>query len=651
MTRFRAGCLAAAVAITLAYANHFRNSFHFDDSHTVESNLFIRDLRNVPRFFTDVRTFSSLPPNQSYRPVVTTTLAVDYTLGGLDPLPFHVDSFAWFLLECLLLAVLFRRILNSDWGAVFGAALFGLHPANAETVNYVIARSDVLSALGAVACVWLWAASARARRFHLYLVPAVLGVLAKSQGAMAAPLLFLYIGLIEQRRSVRELLAPRALWQALRPALPAFFACGAALLLEQRMAPSWVPGGGSRLHYLLTQPWVVLHYLGMFVLPVGLSADTDWTALESAKDPRVLAGLLFLLLALWIAVRTSRSDATRPIAYGLLWFFVALLPTSSVIPLAEVMNDHRMHFALPGLSLAAACALQLAVERVAVSRAVRAGAMASAALLLAAYGFGTHRRNQVWRSEETLWRDVTEKSPGNGRGWMNYGLTRMARGDYPEAERAYLRGLELAPGYGYLHVNMGILKGAMGDRAEAERRFRRGLELMPRVPAIRFFFARWLDQVGRSDEAVPVLRETIAISPGEPGAHDLLLRILARRERWVELERTATETLAVRSNDATARSMLQLARERLAAAPSIDAWLAESVVLYGERKYEQMLRVCDAAIARRPDSAEAWNNRCSALNGLHRYAEAASACGKALQLKPDFTLARNNLAVSRAGLK
>src|SRR6266850_1667481 len=192
MSRFRAGCLGTAVAVTLVYANHFRNAFQFDDSHTVESNLFVRDLRNIPRFFTDARTFSSLPSNQSYRPVVTTTLAVDYALGGLDPLPFHLDSFAWFLLECLLLAALFRRILNSDWGALFGAALVGLHPANAETVNYVIARSDVLSALGAIACVWLWAASYRARRLHLYLVPAVLGVLAKSQGAMAAPLLFLY---------------------------------------------------------------------------------------------------------------------------------------------------------------------------------------------------------------------------------------------------------------------------------------------------------------------------------------------------------------------------------------------------------------------------------------------------------------------------
>ena len=277
--------------------------------------------------------------------------------------------------------------------------------------------------------------------------------------------------------------------------------------------------------------------------------------------------------------------------------------------------------------------------------------MVSAALLLAAYGFGTHRRNQVWRSEETLWRDVTEKSPGNGRGWMNYGLSRMARGDYAEAERAYLRGLELAPNYGYLHVNMAILKGATGERAEAERRFQRGLELMPRVPAIRFFFARWLDQVGRSDEAVSVLRETIALSPGEPGAHELLLRILARQERWAELETTAMETLAVRSNDMITRSMLQLARERLAAAPSIDPLLAESVVLYREHKYEEMLRVCNAAIARRSDSAEAWNNRCSALNALHQYAEAAVACGKALQLNPDFALARNNFAVSRAGLK
>ena len=51
---------AAFVVICAAYANHFHNGFHFDDSHTVINNVFIRDLHNTPLFFTDARTFSAL---------------------------------------------------------------------------------------------------------------------------------------------------------------------------------------------------------------------------------------------------------------------------------------------------------------------------------------------------------------------------------------------------------------------------------------------------------------------------------------------------------------------------------------------------------------------------------------------------------------
>ena len=68
--------------ITLTYANHFGNSFHFDDSHTVQENPYIRDLRNIPRIFTDADTFSTLPANRTWRPIVTASLAVDYWLGG-----------------------------------------------------------------------------------------------------------------------------------------------------------------------------------------------------------------------------------------------------------------------------------------------------------------------------------------------------------------------------------------------------------------------------------------------------------------------------------------------------------------------------------------------------------------------------------------
>lgn len=642
--RFAAACALAVLATAAAYSNHFENSFHFDDSHAVEQNLFIRDLRNVPRFFADARTFSALPTNQSYRPVVTTTLAVDYALGGLDPVAYHVDSFLLFLLQCALLVVVFRRALDgSHWAALFGAALFALHPVVAETVNYVIARSEILSTLGVVAAVEVWARWPRLRRHGLYAVPAVLGVLAKEQGAMAAPLLVLWVGLIERGESLTGLLRPRTLSSLVRATWVGLAACALALALAMTMAPSWVAGGPSRLHYLLTQPFVMLRYAALFVVPRGLSADTDWRAVGCVTDPRVALGLAFVVAACALAVWASRRASTRPIAFGILWFFVALLPSSSVIPLAEVTNDHRMYFAFVGLALAAARGGQLLAERLAAPGL----AAAAACVLLAAHGVATHARNEVWRSEATLWRDVTEKSPANGRGWMNYGLSQMAAGNMTEAERAYRRSVELVPNYGYVHVNLGILHGATGRPAEAEREFRLGMQLQPGVPSFHFFYGRWLDQVGRADEALAQLRAALALSPGEASSSRLLLRILTRRRDWAGLERAARDTLAVRPTDPAALELLALAARP---PPSAADLVAASLRLWDLRLYDDVVSVCDAAIGQDPTLAEPWNNKCSALNLLSRHAEAATACERALELQPGFERARNNLAVARGAL-
>ena len=94
-------------------------------------------------------TFSALPSNQSYRPLVSTTLAIDYRLGrGLDPFVFHLSSFVFFAAQCVVLLFLYRRLMDlarphplNRWLALFAAAWYGLHTVNAETVNYVIARS------------------------------------------------------------------------------------------------------------------------------------------------------------------------------------------------------------------------------------------------------------------------------------------------------------------------------------------------------------------------------------------------------------------------------------------------------------------------------------------------------------------------------
>lgn len=106
------GTLLSIILLT-AYANHFHNSFHFDDAHTIVNNAAIRELRNIPLFFRDATTFSALPSNQSYRPLVSTLLAIDYKVGGgLDPFWFHLSIFALFVALTLLLAFVIYRVLQ-----------------------------------------------------------------------------------------------------------------------------------------------------------------------------------------------------------------------------------------------------------------------------------------------------------------------------------------------------------------------------------------------------------------------------------------------------------------------------------------------------------------------------------------------------------
>src|ERR1700687_4145197 len=96
--RLHGAVLLVLLAVTATYSNHFQNAFHFDDLHTITGNIYIQDLNNVPRFFTDARLFSTLPDHQVYQPVTVTTLAIDYWLaGGLKPLLFHLSTFVWFL--------------------------------------------------------------------------------------------------------------------------------------------------------------------------------------------------------------------------------------------------------------------------------------------------------------------------------------------------------------------------------------------------------------------------------------------------------------------------------------------------------------------------------------------------------------------------
>jgi len=615
-------CSASFLALILAYSNHFYNSFHFDDSHTIVDNVFIRDMGNIPLFFRDARTTSSLPANQGYRPMTNVTLAIDYWLGnGLaSTFYFHLSTFLWYMVQCILMYLLYLKIMNTavqhEWNryiALFAVGWYALHAANAETINYIIQRADSLSTLMVVAGFVLYAYLPGWRRRYIYLIPIVIGVLFKEPAVMFAPILFFYIMFFEKDYSLPESLRPGNISRNAKDFLPAFIVCaGMGIFVIEMMSSSFTPGGTSRFSYLITQPFVMVHYLIQFFLPFQLSADSDWKVVRNIFDEKVISAVVFILAMLYIAHITSKKRETRPISFGIIWFFLALVPTSSIIPLAEVTNDHRMFFPFIGLMLSVCWAAGVFVIRheknIRKNFFAKTGVILIAVGILCGHAYGTHERNKVWHTEESLWHDVTLKSPENGRGLMNYGLSQMSKGNYQKAQEYFERALVLTPHYSVLHVNMGILKGAMNQPAEAEKYFRSALQYGPDNPASYFFYAKWLNSRNRSDEAVPLLKKAVQLSPAYDLAQNLLNEIL-RGQRNIN-------------------SPLENAEETVKNNPTSENYLSLSLKYYNAGRFKDSINACRNALKIKPDYYLAYNNICAAYNELRMWDKAIDSCKK-----------------------
>ncbi|HEY4354967.1 MAG TPA: tetratricopeptide repeat protein [Acidobacteriaceae bacterium] len=622
--------LAAIAAVFLVYSNSFHNGFHFDDYHTVTDNPAIRSLSNVPRFFTDASTFSVLPANRTYRPAVSFSLALDYALGhGYTPFWFHAGTFVLFLLLLASLFLLYDRLLHAVDGsagnvflALIAAAWFGLHPAIAETVNYIIQRGDLYCTLGCVAALAIYARLPRYRSTGLYLLPLAFALLSKPPAAVFPVLLFFYVYFFESKEGTGR-------WKsALLATLPSLVLTGSLMLLQSGMTPkTFMPSQIPAWDYRLTQGFVWLRYFGALFLPIHLNVDSDLPAFATF-DLRAFAGLLFVAALVTGIFLTARRRVLYPIAYGLIWFVVTQLPTS-LYPLSEMENDHRMFFSFAGLILAVVWAAALLLRRLLSAERIvqlRPALIALVVVMLGAYGWGTHLRNRVWGTDETLWLDDVQKSPHNGRGLMNYGLVLMAKGNYAEALDYFKRAFPLTPNYPSLEINMGIATGAMGHAGEAQTHFERAIALAPNGDEAHAFYGRWLMEQGRLTEAITQLRTAVQLNPARPFQQNLLVQAIQSA--------TSGQTAQATVQSESAASLIN-----------------RSLALNQAGKFAESIATAKQALKLDPRSALAWNNIAAGYEGMRQWDPAIDAARHALSLQPDFQLAKNNLAWSESQKK
>jgi tetratricopeptide (TPR) repeat protein len=609
--------LLAAVLVT--YSNHFENGFEFDDFYTIVNNPAVRTL-NVGRFFSDGSSLSIATTNQAYRPLLVTSLALDYRLaGGLKPFWFHVTAFFWYL---VLLALLFCLCDSLFAGALAPAllatALFGLHPASAETVNYICQIADLYVALGVVAGVVLYARLPGLRRFGLYLIPPIGAILAKPTAAIFAPILTVYLLLFEWR-------GKRPLLRIALGVLPAYALTAVGLYVVSAMSSPTFAGAPAFFGhgYRITQPYVALRYFRTFFVPLFLSGDSDLKPLDSIWTLAALAGFAFLALMLAAAVWSSRHRSWRPVAFGLWWFLLGLIPTS-VYPLSDLENDHRMFLPFIGLSIAVVGTARLLLPLSGAGKVRRYAAAAVSLLILAALAWGAHRRNEVWRTEESLWGDVVAKRPGSARAHLNYGFALTKVGKADQAWPVLLRAAAMDPRQFLAPVELAVAAAALGHPDDEIRAyFKWAIKLAPNEAMAYTDYAQWCRRRGQAAEAQDLYEHAAFLSPTDLTSRYALLEIYAGRKDWTRLSQTAYGLLDLVPGDVAAQKSLQLASSRL-------------------HRLESAERAADG----QPTAAN-YTSLAAIYQEDDRYADAVRTAKRALELQPGFAEAQKVLRESQ----
>jgi len=296
--------------------------------------------------------------------------------------------------------------------------------------------------------------------------------------------------------------------------------------------------GAGPWSYLLTEAQAILVYLRLLAWPAGQSADWGFPPSPGLGDPATLAaGIAVIGLALAAAallVRGRRGPgpggATARLAgAGLAFWLVLLSVTSSVVPLADPLAEHRTYLASFGILLATVAAGDALAARLGRERA----AVAAWAAVVLALAVALHRRNAVWESSEALFADAVARNPHAARARLGLAEALLARGRTGEAIREYeLAREDVGPNLAQrarILLGLGEAQLDAGRLDDARRTLEEGLHFTPKDDRLLVALANVAGATGDADRADTLARSALAWNPRAAGAWAVLGNLALER--------------------------------------------------------------------------------------------------------------------------
>lgn len=619
-----------AVAVFVVYGHTLNFPFIFDDASSIRENPAIYNLGD----FKGIWGFAPL------RVVGYLSFALNYHFGQYEVFGYHIVNVLIHILAGLAVLGLGRGLVRAPvvdtisstaktWIPILAAMIFVLHPLQTQAVTYIVQRLASLVALfyiASIACYvqsrlhpdklkkMLWGSGA--------LLLAILAFFTK-QNAVTLPLAVFLIEAVFFPGTFKRLLTLLACIGVGLGAVYAIIFFGfdyAPFSLEAMDEFTRETTAVSRGQYLATQTNVLWTYLRLFVWPVGLHLDYDFPLAQGFSDWRVILASLAHLTIIATALRFAKKLPFM--AFAICFYYLAHLVESSVIPIRDVLFEHRTYLPNVGLCIASAWLIVFLVNnwkpRITIPLV---------AILFLALGFATWERNNVWKDPLTLWQDCVEKAPNKARPYNNLGLAYAKQGTLDKAMVNFSKAIQINPKFADAHNNMGLTYAQQGKLNEAVFHYSEALRLKPNLAGVHNNLGLIYYSLGRFDEAIKHISDALRIKPKDAKAH---INMGAALYLKGDLEAAAThysKALTLEPGNAEAYNNLGL-------------------IYFAQEKIDDAISNYSKAIQSNPDYADAYKNMGLAFYSQGKLEKAFESYKQALRIKPDYEEARYYLEMT-----
>ena len=481
----------------IIYSNSFSCSFHLDDYRNIVNNIKIRDI-------SDVKAWYSFSPN---RPFSIFTLVLNYHFNQLNVWGYHlVNLFIHLVNTCLvwwLTLLIFSSPALKDNPvarhkkvlALITALLFVSHPLATQSVTYIIQRMASMVTMFYLLSLALYAKARLMNKgvisknllFAGSVISVMLAILTK-ENAFTLPFAILLVEFFffrTKKYSINfknyRLILLIAAFLGIILIFPFKYSFSIIKPISPTGHPEFVI---TPVNYFLTQFSVIVKYLQLLFLPINQNLDYDFPI--SNNFFRIITLGSFLVLASLIILAIYLFKKHRIISFGIFWFFLTLLIESSIIPINDVIFEHRTYLPSFGFFLI------LSSVTAVLYMNYKTLTIFIWAVIAVSYSLLTYERNKIWKDDLTLWNDVVKKSPNKARAISTRGNVYVRLEQWDKAIDDFTKALKIDPKLQFALTNRGFAYRNLGQFDKALADYTKAIEIDPK------YALSWSNQIGRA---------------------------------------------------------------------------------------------------------------------------------------------------------